>query len=67
MWAVRLSRGARGLAHTQHSKVFRLCISLAWMVPSLHSLLKKDDTIDVVKPDNLSKNVEFVVEMLKNI
>ena len=37
------------------------------MVPSLHSLLKKDDTIDVVKPDNLSKNVEFVVEMLKNI
>lgn len=28
---------------------------------------QKDDTIDVVKPDNLSKNVEFVVEMLKNI
>ena len=28
---------------------------------------QKDDTIDAVKPDNLSKNVEFVVEMLKNI
>lgn len=28
---------------------------------------QKDDTIDVVKSDNLSKNVEFVVEMLKNI
>ena len=28
---------------------------------------QKDDRIDVVKSDNLSKNVEFVVEMLKNI
>ena len=28
---------------------------------------QKDDTIDVVKSDNLSKTVEFVVEMLKNI